>query len=85
MFKEKDAINSKYYVFQDKKPYFNPKTCQYSFDFQGRVKESSIKNFQLVPESLKYEGNSKREFSLQFGKFAKDEFILDLQFPFSIF
>ena len=45
LFREKAAINGKYYIFQDKKPYFNPKTCQYSFDFHGRVKESSIKNF----------------------------------------
>ena len=55
MYERYQDENRKYYVFQDKKPFFDPKTNQYSFDFGGRVKESSIKNFQLVPKSIRYD------------------------------
>lgn len=45
MFENRRFENEKYYVFKDKSPYYDPKLNQYSFDFRGRVKESSIKNF----------------------------------------
>lgn len=45
----------------------------------------SIKNFQLIPEIDSKKGNTIGEFVLQFGKNSKDSFILDVQFPVSIF
>ena len=48
--------------------------------------EASIKNFQLIPhhcDGLKTEQLADNV--LEFGKRGKDEFILDLEFPLSIF
>ena len=68
----------------DNPPQWNPKSNTYVYDFKGRVTEPSIKNFQLIPES-DGPGLTSNEFVLQFGKREKDEFILDLQFPMSIY
>jgi hypothetical protein len=38
----------KYFI--DNPPKWNPKTNKYVNNFSGRVKEASIKNFQLIPE-----------------------------------
>lgn len=56
--------------------------CQvgaYVLNFNGRVTMASVKNFQLVdPE----EQNSV---VLQFGRVAKDEFTMDMQWPITPF
>lgn len=70
--------NSKYRTFVDNPPQWNPKTNTYVYDFKGRVTEPSIKNFQLIPEVDGKRGDTLSEFVLQFGKRAKDEFILDI-------
>lgn len=77
--------NAKYRTFVDNPPQWNPKTNTYVYDFKGRVTEPSIKNFQLIPEVDGKRGDTLSDFVLQFGKRDKDEFILDVQFPLSIF
>jgi len=77
--------NTRYKVFVDNPPQWNPKTNTYVYDFKGRVTEPSIKNFQLIPEMDGTRGETLNDFVLQFGKRDKDEFILDMQFPLSIF
>lgn len=37
--------NPMYQVFTDKKPHYNAKLSSYAYDFKGRVKEASVKNF----------------------------------------
>ena len=41
--------NPMFQIFTDKKPHYNAKLSSYAYDFKGRVKEASVKNFQLVP------------------------------------
>jgi hypothetical protein len=55
------------------------------YDFKGRVKEPSIKNFQLIPEVDGRRHATLHDFVLQFGKIGKSSFIVDVQYPFSIF
>lgn len=77
--------NTKFKVFVDNPPQWNPKTNTYVYDFKGRVTEPSIKNFQLIPEVDGRRGETLNEFVLQFGKRERDEFIIDVQFPLSIY
>lgn len=61
----------------NKPPRWNEHIGAYVLNFNGRVTMASVKNFQLVdPE----EQNSV---VLQFGRVAKDEFTMDLQWPLS--
>jgi hypothetical protein len=64
-------------------------------NFQGRVTESSVKNFQLCcPELLSSGGGGlsdqrndslNSEVVLQFGKAGKDKFTMDVRYPLSIY
>ena len=62
-------------------------------NFQGRVTESSVKNFQLCcPELSKvsssrtsYEHSVYSDVVLQFGKTGHDKFSMDVRYPLSIF
>lgn len=62
-------------------------------NFQGRVTESSVKNFQLCcPELPSSNSWSERgettlnpEVILQFGKAGKDKFSMDVRYPLSIY
>jgi len=84
-FEQRRGKNTKYKVFVDNPPQWNPKSNTYVYDFKGRVTEPSIKNFQLIPEVDGLPGNTLTDFVLQFGKRGKEEFVLDVQFPLSIF
>lgn len=77
--------NPLFQIFTDKKPHYNPKLSSYAYDFKGRVKEASVKNFQLVPHHKQEKGQISNEYVLQFGKRNKTDFILDLQYPLSIY
>ena len=46
-------------------------------NFNGRVTMASVKNFQLV------DPDEQNAVVLQFGRVAKDEFTMDLQWPLS--
>lgn len=79
--------NDKYRIFTDKPPTWNPKCNAYVYNFRGRVSQASIKNFQIVPHGQTRENSAevRQDYIVQFGKRKDDEFILDVQFPFSIF
>ena len=47
---EKPEKDLKYLI--DNPPKWNAKTNKYVNNFSGRVKEASIKNFQLIPEVI---------------------------------
>jgi len=47
-------------------------------NFNGRVTEPSVKNFQLIESA----GDGERVL-LQFGRIGKDTFTMDLQWPLS--
>ncbi|CDW77632.1 tubby-related protein 1 [Stylonychia lemnae] len=82
----KDGIrNVNYQIFVDNPPTWNPKTNTYVYDFKGRVSQPSIKNFQLIPELDGRKKQTLKDFVLQFGKTGKNDFIVDVQYPFSIF
>jgi len=48
-------------------------------NFNGRVDKSSVKNFQLIDE---FDDN---RIHMQFGRIGKQNFNMDVAFPFSIF
>eukprot|EP00668_Euglena_longa_P016043 GGOE01020242.1.p1 GENE.GGOE01020242.1~~GGOE01020242.1.p1 ORF type:complete len:422 (+),score=125.10 GGOE01020242.1:165-1268(+) len=57
-------------------PEWVPEKNTFVLDFNGRVKRSSVKNFQLKEDG-------KPPILMQFGKVSKDEFIVDFQHPFN--
>ena len=66
----------------NKPPEWDEATKAYMLDFKGRVREPSVKNFQLVT----WDHNSDRkgvELILQFGKIRDDVFALDFAYPLS--
>jgi tubby-related protein 1 len=48
-------------------------------NFNGRVDKASVKNFQLIDE---FDDN---RIHMQFGRIGKQNFNMDVAFPFSIF
>ncbi|KAM0688715.1 Tubby- protein 1 [Conglomerata obtusa] len=64
-------------ILINKPPYFNQDLGTYMLNFQGRVSEPSVKNFQIIHHI------DIREVLLTFGKISKNSFILDYTFPFN--
>eukprot|EP01041_Mallomonas_annulata_P005420 gene5420-10846_t len=48
-------------------------------DFKGRVTESSVKNFQLICDE------TGDDTSLMFGKAGKERYVMDVQYPLSLY
>lgn len=70
-----DAEQYMFFANKDTTP--NPVTGRHTLNFNGRVSKASVKNFQLVsPEA-------PEQVVLQFGKVAKDEYILDFGYPYT--
>ena len=82
----------------NKQPQWDEKYGGHVLNFNGRVKVSSVKNFQLLmksgksptrsAESQENQAKSDNDFNditLQFGKVDKDRFSLDFQYPLSPF
>ena len=76
----------------NKKPKWDDAHGGHVLNFQGRVTESSVKNFQLCPvNTLSSSGSGSSSGStvvnddvvLQFGRVAKHKFTLDVRFPMS--
>lgn len=67
----------------NKQPKWDAKIQAHVLNFQGRVKEASIKNFQLCIEGP--DGVASDEVVLQFGRVDKDRFCMDVKYPLSIF
>lgn len=55
----------------------------FTLDFEGRVREPSVKNFQLVAWDHNT-GRQGKDVLLQFGKLDSTTFILDFAFPLSV-
>ena len=65
---------------QSKSPAWDKKLQRFFLNFNGRVTRASVKNFQLVNDD-----DEKGDVCLQFGRTGKDEFILDVGWPLSLF
>ncbi|GFR43754.1 hypothetical protein Agub_g4866 [Astrephomene gubernaculifera] len=66
-------------VMGNKPPRWNDELNAYCLNFNGRVTEASVKNFQLVSD------DNHNHVILQFGKVGKDTFTMDYQWPISAF
>lgn len=67
--------NSNLVSLHNKAPVWNEETRSYVLNFHNRVKQASVKNFQLVhPDDLDY-------IILQFGRVSEDVFTMDFQYP----
>eukprot|EP01038_Epipyxis_sp_PR26KG_P006556 gene6556-9005_t len=64
---------------QNKTPKWDEAHGGHVLNFQGRVTESSVKNFQLCCT----ESESPEDIILQFGRVGKHKFTMDLKFPLS--
>ncbi|KAJ1932307.1 Tubby- protein 2 [Linderina macrospora] len=75
--RHKTGLDEHLAVLGNKEPKWNPETSSFILEFGGRVRESSVKNFQLIhPEDEDY-------VVMQFGKVGPDSFTLDMRFPMS--
>ena len=70
-------------VFENQIPYWNEDKKNYVMMFSDRVKESSVKNFQLKRKEGEV-ASAEDEIFLEFGKINKTDFSLTLKWPFSI-
>ncbi len=66
------------FLLQSRQPRWSPQDMRYVLNFQGRVKMTSVKNFQLVCQ-----GDTDKKIWLQFGRASRDEFTLDFSWPLS--
>ncbi len=72
-FKEKQP-----FLLHNRLPTWSAQDRTYILNFHGRVKMTSVKNFQLVCQ-----GDSDEKIRLQFGRASRDEFTLDFSWPLS--
>jgi len=68
---------SRLMVLDTKRPQWDESHGGYVLNFNGRVSESSVKNFQMVCSE------SDADITLQFGRRDKNTFALDFQYPLS--
>lgn len=66
----------------NKKPKWDDTYGGHVLNFQGRVTESSVKNFQLV---CTHDDGGTKEVILQFGRTGKDSFAMDVRHPLSLY
>ncbi len=72
----------KMFLLRNKAPKWDEAHGGHVLNFQGRVTESSVKNFQLCcADTLAVD--DPEEVILQFGRIGKNKFTLDLKFPLS--
>ncbi len=64
-------------VYQNKSPAWNEQLGAFCLNFNGRVTEASVKNFQLV------ETDESEDIVCQFGKVSEKEFTMDYKWPMS--
>mmetsp|Transcript_9111 Transcript_9111/g.8982 ORF Transcript_9111/g.8982 Transcript_9111/m.8982 type:complete len:404 (-) Transcript_9111:322-1533(-) len=67
----------------NKKPKWDDAHGGHVLNFQGRVTESSVKNFQLCSASIRNGVVPNDDVVLQFGRVAKHKFTLDVRYPMS--
>jgi len=76
--KYKEGKKEMMLIFHNKEPKWNETVQAYVLNFNGRVDQASVKNFQLIMSDENY-------IFMQFGKVAKNDFNMDVQWPLSIF
>ena len=80
VFKHKTEVAAKHLcMYENRQPKWNEDLGSYVLNFNKRVNLASVKNFQLITP------NNEEQISLQFGKASNDEFIMDVQWPISLF
>ncbi|KAM7260016.1 hypothetical protein ACFE04_015757 [Oxalis oulophora] len=74
-------------VLRNKAPRWHEQLHCWCLNFHGRVRQASVKNFQLVasPENGGPVGPQHEKIILQFGKVEKDVFTMDYSYPISAF
>jgi len=95
---DKDDKQRKLFLLKNKQPRWDDSHGGHVLNFMGRVTESSVKNFQMicdtVLENVNPDGScsngdgriakpSSEDIILQFGRVAKNRFTMDLKFPMS--
>lgn len=75
----KEGKNDNLMFFFNKPPKWNEQVQAFVLNFNGRVDKASVKNFQLIDE---FDDN---RIHMQFGRIGKQNFNMDVAFPFSIF
>jgi len=70
-------------LLASRRPEWDESVGGFTLDFNGRVNEFSVKNFQMVSWDAD-SGQRGSETLLQFGKAGDDVFILDFAYPLSI-
>jgi Tub family len=65
-------------VLTNRVPRWNAKLQAFVLNFNGRVTQASVKNFQLVEA-----GDEAEKIRLQFGRVSKDSFTMDFAYPLS--
>jgi len=63
--------------FVNKKPAYSEQHKSFFLNFSGRIKQGSVKNFQIIKE------NDPDYLYIQFGRIDDNTFALDFQYPFS--
>lgn len=80
-FKAKNETARKHLlIYENRQPKWNEDIGSYVLNFDKRVSLASVKNFQLIDPS-----SSNGKVLMQFGKKGQDEFIMDVQYPLSLF
>lgn len=74
-----DKKLDKLYSLRNKTPKWDKAHGGHVLNFQGRVTESSVKNFQLCCQ----EADDPEDVVLQFGRVGKNRFTMDLKYPLS--
>lgn len=74
---KQDPIDPHLVVMHNKFPKWNEQLNAYCLNFNGRVTEASVKNFQLVTRE------EPDHIILQFGRVSKHQFNMDYQWPMS--
>ena len=67
--------DSRLIYFKNKQPVWNEKLNSYGLDFNGRVKQGSVKNFQLCDEK------EENFVYIQFGRLDESSFSMDFKYP----
>lgn len=68
------------YFYENRQPKWNEDMSAYVLNFNSRVTMASVKNFQLIDQTSR-----EKEVMMQFGRNGDDDFIMDVQWPMSIF
>jgi Tub family len=71
-------LNEGEFQLQNRTPRWNSRVKAYVLNFNGRVTQASVKNFQLVESE-----DAGEKIKLQFGRISADEFTMDFCYPLS--